>query len=127
VIQLDANYLVLGSIPATRQAKHLQRWLNEGELLSASAIAWMEFVTGPVTPEVVESIRQMLEDRITAIGCDEAELAAGLFNLSGRKRTLRHDSLIASAAILSGSRLATNNRSDFALFVPHGLQLARAE
>lgn len=124
MIQLDANYLVLGSISSTAQAKDLKRWLQEGESLGTSSIAWMEFVTGPVKAEVVDSMRQVLEDRISEIGREEAELAAVLFNRTGRKRALRYDSLIAASAILTGSRLATANRSDFALFVPLGLQIA---
>ena len=84
----------------------------------------MEFMTGPVGPELVKSVRQIHEDRIVPIGREEAELAAGLFNAVGRKRTLRYDCLIAATAIRAGSRLATANRSDFSLFVPHSLVLA---
>jgi predicted nucleic acid-binding protein len=84
----------------------------------------MEFVTGPVEPELVETVRQIIEDRIVPIGREESELAASLFNAVGRKRALRYDCLIAATAIRAGSRLATANRSDFSLFVPHGLEFA---
>ena len=124
MIQLDANYLILSAIASTPQNADLQRWLSQGEETSASAIAWMEFVTGPVQPEVIDSVRQIIEDRIVPVGRDEAELAASLFNLAGRKQALRYDCLIAATAILAGARLATANRSDFSLFVPHGLKLA---
>lgn len=124
VIQLDANYLILGTIRSTPQSDDLRRWLSQGEAANASAIAWMEFVTGPVKPELVETMRQMIEDRIVPIGREEAELAANLFNALGRKRALRYDCLIAAAAIRAGARLATANRADFSLFVPHGLELA---
>jgi predicted nucleic acid-binding protein len=124
MIQLDANYLILGSIASTSQGADLRRWITQGEATSTSAIAWMEFVTGPVQPEVIESVRHILEDRIVAIGRDEAELAASLFNLVGRKRALRYDCIIAATAIRTGARLATTDRSDFVLFVPHGLELA---
>jgi predicted nucleic acid-binding protein len=124
MIQLDANYLILGAIASTPQNAELRRWLSQGEETSASAIAWMEFVTGPVGSEVIDSVRKIIEDRIVPIGRDEAELAAKLFNLAGRKRALRYDCLIAAAAILAGARLATANRSDFSLFVAHGLELA---
>ena len=124
MIQLDSNFLILGTIASTPQASDLRRWLSQGEAASTSAVAWMEFVTGPAGTEVIESVRQMIEDRIIPIGRDEAELAANLFNQVGRKRALRYDCLIAATAILAGARLATSNRSDFSLFVPHGLELA---
>ncbi|MGH7995941.1 MAG: type II toxin-antitoxin system VapC family toxin [Opitutaceae bacterium] len=124
MIQLDANYLILGLIASTPQGAELRRWITEGEAASTSAIAWMEFVTGPVQPDVVESARRILEDRIVPIGRDEAELAASLFNLVGRRRALRYDCIIAATAIRTGARLATADRGDFALFAPHGLELA---
>jgi predicted nucleic acid-binding protein len=126
VILLDANYLILGPIGFTSQGADLRDWLAEGEMMSTSAIAWTEFVAGPVQPEVIESVRQMLEDRILAVGREEAALAASLFNLVGRKRAVRYDCLVAATAIRAGARLATANRADFALFVPHGLELAEA-
>jgi predicted nucleic acid-binding protein len=124
MIQLDANYLILGAIATTSQSAELQRWLSLGEETCTSAIAWMEFVTGPVGADLVGSVRQMIQDRIVPIGREEAELAASLFNLLGRKRALRYDCLIAASAIRSGARLATANRSDFSLFAPYGLALA---
>lgn len=124
MIHLDANYLILGGIESSRQNADLKRWLSQGEPASTSSIAWMEFVTGPVSPEVVKAMSQVVEDRIVPIGRDEAELAARLFNVLGRKRALRYDCLIAAAAIQSNARLATANRSDFALFEAHGLELA---
>lgn len=124
MIHLDANYLILGGIESSPQNADLRRWLSQGEAASTSVIAWMEFVTGPVSPEVVEAIRQVVEDRIVPIGRDEAELAARLFNALGRKRALRYDCLIAATAIQSKARLATGNRSDFTLFEAHGLKLA---
>lgn len=121
---LDANYLILGLIASTPQAADLQRWLTEGEAISTSAVAWMEFVTGPVSPDLVTAARQIIQGRILPLGVEEAELAASLFNDLGRKRALRYDCLIAAAAIRAGARLATANHVDFALFTPHGLQLA---
>jgi len=124
MIHLDANYLILGGIESSPQNADLKRWLAQGESTSTSAIAWMEFVTGPASSEVVEAIRQVVEDRVVPIGRDEAELAARLFNALGRKRALRYDCLIAATAINSNARLATANRSDFAWFEAHGLELA---
>ena len=124
MIQLDADYLILGILESTPQNADLRSWLSQGEMVSTSAIAWMEFVTGPASPTIVESVRQLLENRIVPIGPDEAELAARLFNSAGRRRALRYDCLVAATAMGSGARLATANRSDFSLFLPHGLELA---
>ncbi|MBE7539186.1 MAG: hypothetical protein HS122_12325 [Opitutaceae bacterium] len=66
----------------------------------------------------------VIQGRIEPIGRDEAELAAQLFNASGRKRAMRYDCLIAACAILGKAALATNNRKDFTALVPHGLLLA---
>jgi len=123
MIHLDANYLILGTSASTQQSADIERWLAAGEGLGTSAIAWMEFVTGPVTSEVVAAVRQVLEERIFPVGHEEAELAARLFNALGRRRALRYDCLIAAAAICGGARLATANRSDFSLLAPHGLEL----
>jgi len=84
----------------------------------------MEFVSGPVTDPVVESIRHALGDRIVPFTHTEARLAAQLFNAVGRRRALRYDCMIAAAAIAADAELATRNAADFRLFVPHGLVLA---
>jgi len=123
MIQLDANYLILGSIGSTAQNQDLRRWLTQGESTSASAVAWMEFVTGPVSTATVDAIRQMIDGRILPVSQAEAELAAHLFNATGRKRALRYDCLIAATAIQARARLATSNLADYRLFVPHGLEL----
>lgn len=42
---------------------------------------------------------------------------------TGRKRNLRVDAMIASAAIITDAKLATENITDFTNFVHLGLQL----
>jgi predicted nucleic acid-binding protein len=123
MIHLDANYLILGNQAGTPEDAALRRWLEADELLAASAIAWMEFVSGPVSSPVIESIRRALGDRIVAFTPAEAEMAAALYNAVGRRRTLRYDCMIAAAAIAAGAELATRNHADFIHFVPHGLKL----
>ncbi len=124
MIHLDANYLILGNQAGSFEDAELRRWLLGNRTLSASAIAWMEFVSGPVSAPAVESIRHALGDRILAFTSAEAELAANLFNAVGRRRALRYDCMIAATAIVAGAELATRNVADFQLFVPHGLTLA---
>lgn len=124
MIHLDANYLILANRIGTKEASDVQHWLEQEEVIATSAIAWMEFVTGPVSPDTVDSIRHALGDRIIAFNQEESELAARLYNIAGRRRGLRYDCMIASVALNAGARLATRNTADYKLFVSHGLKLA---
>jgi len=92
--------------------------------LAASAIAWTEFLNGPVTPLEVSRTEAVLQSRIITFGQAEAVLAADLFNKTGRRRGSRFDCLIASTAIRAQAQVATVNQTDFKLFVPHGLTWA---
>lgn len=127
MIHLDANYLIRGTQTGSPEDAALRRWLETSQPVAASAIAWMEFVSGPVSPTVVESIRHALGGRIVAFTPVEAELAASLYNATGRRRVLRYDCMIAAAAIGAGASLATANTADFQLFVPHGLKLSNPD
>lgn len=124
MIHLDANYLILATVAGSPEAERLRSWLSSGEALATSAVAWMEFVTGPVYPAVVAAMHRVIEGRIEAVGQAEAEHAARLFNLVGRRRTMRYDCLIAACAMSHGAALATANRKDFLAFAPHGLRVA---
>ena len=124
MIHLDANYLILGGNTSAMEGTNLLRWVGQGEALSTSSVAWMEFVTGPATPGVVEFMLRIVEERVIPVGRDEAELAALLFNDAGRKRPARYDCMIAATAIRSGARLATTHLADFRAFAPRGLELA---
>jgi len=58
----------------------------------------------------------------------KARLSLSPFNSQGlapqeAHRSLWVDAMIAGTATVAGARLATNSRSDFDAFVPHGLQL----
>jgi predicted nucleic acid-binding protein len=123
MIHLDANVLISlsGSDAAVR--RKIKAWLGSGELLCASAPAWQEFVTGPVTSADITRTESALAGGVTDYGKVEAEKAAELFNLTGRKRALKFDCMIAAAAIIANARLATANHTDFVFFVPMGLQL----
>ena len=124
MIHLDANYLIHATVAGSPEEQRIRAWLGHGEELATSAIAWMEFVTGPVSPAVVAAMTEVIDDRVHPVERKEAELAARLFNAVGRKRALRYDCLIAAAAISAGAALATNNQSDYAQFTGQGLRLA---
>lgn len=124
MIHLDTNYLIGLLVKGSPQAADVDGWLAAGPSLAASAIAWTEFLNGPVTPVEVSRVEAVLEGRIIPFGQPEAVLAANLFNQTGRRRGSRFDCLIAATALLTQAEVATVNQSDFMVFQPHGLRLA---
>jgi predicted nucleic acid-binding protein len=124
MIHLDTNYLIgLVTSPFTLKLQVLS-WFNTGETLAISAIAWSEFLNGPVTSQQRRDAFGMVEGRIRAFDIREAEMAASLFNATGRKRATQTDCFIAATAVCAGMPLATLNRKDFTPFVTAGLRLA---
>ena len=124
MIHLDTNYLIGLLVKGSPQALHVDGWLAAGQPLATGAIAWTEFLNGPVSPLEVSRTEAVLQSRIVPFGRPEAVLAAELFNKTGRRRGSRFDCLIAATAMLAQAELATANQSDFNAFTPHGLKLA---
>ncbi len=124
MIHLDTNYII-GLVTLHSPLKpSLVLWLKKGEKFAASAIAWSEFLNGPVTQQQVRDAAAILEGRIIAFGMAEATLAAAIFNQTGRKRQRQVDCFIAATAICSKASLATQNQKDFTAFTTAGLRLA---
>jgi len=123
VICLDTNYLVRGLVKGTRESDKLIRWHQVGEVLSSAAPAWYEFLCGPVAQPHIRVMRAFLSGGVISFEEVQAIEAARLFNVIGRVRRLRIDAMIAATAILADARLATSNKDDFKMFVPHGLKL----
>ncbi len=119
MIHLDTNYLIGLLLRGSQPATDSDQWLAAGESLTASSVAWSEFLNGPVTPLEVSRVETVLQSRIVPFGKPEAALAADLFNSTARVRGSRFDCLIAATAILSEASLATVNQSDFKPFVAH--------
>jgi len=126
MIHLDTNYLIGLLVKGSPQAQDVDRWLADGHPLAASAIAWTEFLNGPVTPLEVMRVESVLQSRIVAFSRAEAALAAELFNQTGRRRGSRFDCLVAATAILAQAEVATANQADFKAFLPQGVRLAAA-
>jgi predicted nucleic acid-binding protein len=123
MIHLDTNYLIGLLVRGSPEASEVDQWLAAGESLATSAIAWTEFLNGPVTSLEVSQVEAVLQSQIVSFGKAEATLAAGLFNKTGRRRGSRFDCLIAASAISDQSELATLNVADFKVFTPLGLKL----
>ena len=123
MIQLDTSFLIRALIASSAEARQLRGWIEEREHLGISALAWTEFLCGPVTERVVALADQLLGDPLP-FDKGEAVLAARLFNETGRRRGSAVDCMIAATAIAAGDSLATSNPKDFARFVELGLQIA---
>ena len=119
---LDTNFLILGLAHGSTEARALVAWKQADEPLITPALAWFEFLCGPVSDPQIHTMRTFI-DEIIVFGEPQAEESARLFNAIGRRRHLRVDSIIAGTAVVAGANLATNNRADFRVFVPHGLHL----
>jgi predicted nucleic acid-binding protein len=124
MIHLDTTCLIRLVTNQSSPQPEILAWLNSGKRFAVSAIAWSEFLNGPVTTKQVRDAFGMIEARIIPFGVAEAEIASKLFNQNGRKRGSQPDCFIAATAIRSATPLATLNSKDFALFVPAGLRLA---
>jgi predicted nucleic acid-binding protein len=116
---------VLALARGSRADRKLRAWLREGHELSISAIAWAEFLCGPVTRDAVALTARVVGEPAVFTARD-ATLSARLFNETGRRRGSLADCMIAASAIGAGATLATANERDFARFLAAGLELAGA-
>lgn len=123
VILLDANYLIRMLIESTPEARRIDSWIDGRVELCTGAVAWYEFLSGPVDRAGIEVVRRTIHGGVLPFGDPEAAEAARLFDGAGRRRSLRVDTMIAATAILAEAELATENHNDFAPFVPRGLRL----
>lgn len=124
MILLDANYLIAAGQLGSTEFAQLVRWKEHGEALGTPAIAWTEFLSGPVHPEDITDMQSLLNASIFPFDEACATTAANLFNATGRKRSLRVDGMIAATALENNAHLATRNIEHFKLFLPLGLKLA---
>ena len=120
---LDTNFLIDALVPGSAQEAQLVGWLSDGEAPGISAVAWGEFLCGPLSPAAEALARRLLPDA-KALERTDAEKAAEPFNLTGRQAKSFADCCIATVAIRSHAQLATSNREDFTPTIPHGLMLA---
>ncbi len=122
VIHLDTCFVIRALVPGTQADAHLRQWLQEQRRLCMNAIAWTEFLCGPLKPEQVELAERIVTERIDFTEQD-ARRAAELFNTAGRRRGTLADCMIAACARERNAALATLNRQDFQVFERSGLRL----
>jgi predicted nucleic acid-binding protein len=123
MIHLDTNVLI-GLLTGHPIRAHVRQIQLDGGVFACSAVVWTEFLNGPADEPSVRLVESFLEGRILPFEREDAALAARLFNITGRKRGLRFDCMVAASALRRGESLMTLNRDDFELFVGTGLQFA---
>jgi hypothetical protein len=62
VIQLDPSFLIRALVRGSGEDRRLPTWLTDATPLNISAIAWTEFLCGPLEPDTVE-----LASRVTSM------------------------------------------------------------
>lgn len=120
-IHLDTSFLILALVRGTPEDAHLRRWLRAGEPLAVSAVAWTEFLCGPVADQALDLAHTIVPERVP-FGDADADVAARLFNEAGRRRGTLIDCMIAATAMRAKAALATANPADFRRF--SGIHLA---
>ncbi|MGB7159290.1 MAG: PIN domain-containing protein [Tepidisphaeraceae bacterium] len=123
---MDTNFLIRALRTDTTFNRQLRGWVSAGEDVGISAIAWAEFLCGPLASEDAASASELLPNPEPLLAVDAAR-AAELFNAGGRRKGSLTDCLIAASCLRLGARLATENADDFRRFEPMGLQIVTAE
>lgn len=123
MIHLDTSFFIRALLRDTVESRRLRAWVSQHEGVRISAIAWAEFVCGPVSSSEVEDAAELLGEPVPLTGID-ASVAARLFNDGGRRRGSLADCMIAATAMNAGALLATSDRDGFEKFLPLGLSLA---
>jgi predicted nucleic acid-binding protein len=123
MVHLDTNFLIDALVPGSSQALQVEAWLLALEPLAISSVAWGEFLCGPLTAQA-EILARALLPQAVPLERHDAEDAARLFNLTGRRSKSYADCCIAAVAIRERAQLATSNQADFTPMLPHGLRLA---
>jgi predicted nucleic acid-binding protein len=122
VIHLDTNFLIGALLPASAPQTAIDRWMTSGENIGVSAVAWAEFLCGPLLPPQ-SALAGGWISAFEPLLPEDAKMAAELFNLAGRRRGTLADCMIAATAIRTGASLATLNDADFRPFMSAGLVL----
>jgi predicted nucleic acid-binding protein len=125
VVHLDTNFLIQALVAGSAPEAKLVGWMSTGEQIGISAIAWSEFLCGPLASQD-EALALSFLTAPEAFLAPDARKAADLFNATGRRSRSRSlaDCQIAAVALRLGARVATTNVADFAPFQAHGLLLA---
>ena len=127
MLHLDTNLMIDLVTAGSPHAHVIKGWLQAGQQLACSAVAWSEFCNGPHSKQQKDAVHAVLEGRVQEFTQEQAEQASRLFHYTGRIRGSHSDCMIAAAAMASGAEIATRNIKDFQRFLPHGLKLLEVQ
>jgi len=103
MIHVDTNLLIASIDPSHEHARLWPGLVTADESFAASAVAWTEFRSYPVSSNQLLALEQLLPGGIVAYERAQADLAGEMFRMSKSKRKNRLDSMIAATAILAGA------------------------
>ena len=124
MIHLDTWFFLEAMEADSTAARLMETWLENGEELNLSSIAWFELLAGTFT-DAERRQASRLFPRPEPFLAEDAEKAAELFQFVGRRRALWSSCQVAAVAIRVGALLATKNPDDFEPLVVRGLKLMR--
>ena len=55
MIHVDTSFLIRVMDPGSPESRKLRVWIREGETFSISAVAWAEFLCGPLSDSEIEA------------------------------------------------------------------------
>lgn len=123
LVHLDTNYLIAYAGESSADVVAcVEGWIVKDQKFCCSAMAWAEFLCGPVLPEEIAAMETLLHS-VLPVTPELAAEGARLFRETGRRSRSLPDCIIAATAMAVRQPLATLNRDDFAPFLPHGLEL----
>lgn len=85
MIHLDTSFLIHSLLAGSPEDSMLRTWLADGASLAMSAIAWTEFLCGPVSPDHVDLASAVISARVphtdvlasSAANCSTTRAGAG--------------------------------------------------
>ena len=123
MIHLDTGFLIRALQEGSPEDRRLRGWLRDGARPNMSAVAWTEFLCGPLSADDLHLATEIVGRRLEFTP-EHAATAADLFNRSGRRRGTLIDCMIAAVALGEGAAVATTNGDDFRRFKDSGLVVA---
>ena len=112
VTYIDTSFLIRALVAGTAEDRRLRRWITANEPLAMSAVAWAEFLCGPLGAADA-AIASAIVGEATPLTAGHSAIAAALFNASGRRRGTFIDCLVAACVVDADASLATANPDDF--------------
>ena len=123
MIHLDTGFLIRALQPESPEDHRLRGWLRDGTRTGMSAVAWTEFLCGPLSASDLNLAVEIV-GRCREFTPEHAATAARLYNRSGRRRGTLVDCMIAATALEEDAAVATTSPDDFRRFKAAGLEIA---